>query len=84
MGSQSSKPTPTVTAPSTSEFAEGTKFTKNPCLATRHDSILSTIGATPLVKLRKLAPAGVDVFVKCEAFRISCRGDNGAECLEAS
>ena len=68
MGSQSSKPTPTVTAPSTSEFAEGTKFTKNPCLATRHDSILSTIGATPLVKLRKLAPAGVDVFVKCEAF----------------
>eukprot|EP00284_Hemiselmis_tepida_P011371 CAMPEP_0174919146 /NCGR_PEP_ID=MMETSP1355-20121228/3502_1 /TAXON_ID=464990 /ORGANISM="Hemiselmis tepida, Strain CCMP443" /LENGTH=521 /DNA_ID=CAMNT_0016164359 /DNA_START=61 /DNA_END=1626 /DNA_ORIENTATION=- len=32
-----------------------------------HDSILSTIGKTPVVRLsNKMAPAGVEVFVKCE------------------
>lgn len=33
-----------------------------------HDNILSTIGNTPVVKLNKLAPAHVDVYVKIEAF----------------
>ena len=33
-----------------------------------HDSILGTIGRTPIVRLQRLAPAGVDVFVKCEFF----------------
>jgi cysteine synthase A len=34
----------------------------------RHDSILSTIGNTPVIRLNKLAPAHVNVFVKDEAF----------------
>jgi cysteine synthase A len=34
----------------------------------RYDSILETIGNTPLVKLNKLAPPGVNVYVKVEAF----------------
>ena len=34
----------------------------------RHDNILETIGNTPLVKLNKLAPAGVNVHVKLESF----------------
>ncbi len=34
----------------------------------RYDNILATIGKTPLVKLQKLAPAGVNVWVKIEAF----------------
>ena len=34
----------------------------------RYQNILETIGNTPIVKLNKLAPAGVDVFVKVEAF----------------
>ncbi|MEO7730506.1 MAG: PLP-dependent cysteine synthase family protein, partial [Kofleriaceae bacterium] len=32
------------------------------------ESILDTVGRTPIVKLRKLAPPGVDVYVKIEAF----------------
>jgi len=32
------------------------------------DSILATIGGTPIVRLGKLAPPGVNVFVKIEAF----------------
>jgi cysteine synthase A len=35
---------------------------------TRYASILETIGDTPLVRLNKLAPAGVNVYVKMEAF----------------
>ena len=31
-------------------------------------SILETVGKTPLVKLNRLAPAGVNIYVKCEAF----------------
>ena len=31
-------------------------------------SILETVGNTPLVKLNKLAPEGVNVWVKVEAF----------------
>jgi cysteine synthase A len=33
-----------------------------------HDSILSTIGGTPVVRINRLAPAGVEMFVKVEAF----------------
>ena len=34
----------------------------------RYDNILDTIGNTPLVKLSKLAPPGVNVYVKVESF----------------
>jgi len=34
----------------------------------KHDNILSTIGNTPVVKLNRLAPDGVNVYVKIEAF----------------
>lgn len=34
----------------------------------RHDNILQTIGHTPLVRLNKLAPAGVHVHAKLESF----------------
>ena len=34
----------------------------------RYENILETIGNTPLVKLNRLAPAGVNVYVKVEAF----------------
>jgi cysteine synthase len=37
-------------------------------MAPRHDSILGTIGRTPVVRIKKLAPEGVNVFVKIEAF----------------
>ena len=33
-----------------------------------HDSILDTIGNTPIVKLHRLAPPHVDLYVKSEAF----------------
>jgi len=33
-----------------------------------YDNILETIGHTPVVKINKLAPAGVTMFVKLEAF----------------
>lgn len=33
-----------------------------------HDSILSTIGNTPIVRLNKLAPKHVTLYVKCEFF----------------
>ena len=31
-------------------------------------NILETVGDTPVVRINKLAPAGVDLFVKVEAF----------------
>ena len=34
----------------------------------RYDNILETIGNTPLVRLNKLAPPGVNVYVKVESF----------------
>jgi cysteine synthase A len=34
----------------------------------RYDSILDTVGNTPSVKIKRLAPAGVNVWVKVEAF----------------
>ncbi len=33
-----------------------------------YDSILETIGRTPVVRINRMAPAGVDMFVKVEAF----------------
>jgi cysteine synthase A len=36
--------------------------------AARYDSILETVGKTPVVKLNKIAPEGVNVFVKIESF----------------
>jgi cysteine synthase A len=33
-----------------------------------HDSILGTIGNTPVVRINKLAPAQATIYVKCEAF----------------
>ncbi len=33
-----------------------------------YDSILDTIGRTPIVKINRLAPAGVTMYVKCEFF----------------
>ncbi|MGQ0699173.1 MAG: cysteine synthase A [Panacagrimonas sp.] len=34
----------------------------------RFDSVLGTIGNTPVVRINRLAPAGVNLFVKVEAF----------------
>src|SRR6188472_465205 len=34
----------------------------------RYDNILETIGRTPLVRLHRLAPAGVNLWVKVESF----------------
>jgi cysteine synthase A len=33
-----------------------------------HENILGTIGNTPVVKIQRMAPAGVTMYVKCEAF----------------
>ena len=33
-----------------------------------YDSILGTIGNTPVVRINRLAPAGTTIYVKCEAF----------------
>jgi cysteine synthase len=35
---------------------------------TRFSSILETVGNTPVVRINKLAPAGIDLYVKVEAF----------------
>ncbi len=32
------------------------------------NSILDTIGRTPVVRINKLAPAGIDLYAKLEAF----------------
>jgi cysteine synthase A len=34
----------------------------------RHDSVLSTIGGTPTIRINKLAPPGIELYVKAEAF----------------
>jgi len=34
----------------------------------KHDNILGTVGNTPVVKINKLAPAGINLYVKIEAF----------------
>ncbi len=33
-----------------------------------YDSILQTIGRTPVVRVQRLAPAGVEIYLKCEFF----------------
>src|SRR3977135_682084 len=33
-----------------------------------YDSILGTIGRTPIVRIQRLAPQGVTMYVKCEFF----------------
>ena len=33
-----------------------------------YDSILGTIGNTPVVRINHLAPANATIYVKCEAF----------------
>ena len=43
-------------------------YSQNPSLAVKHDSVLTTVGATPLIKLNRLAPEHVTIYVKCEAF----------------
>ena len=35
---------------------------------TRYANILETVGRTPVVRINKLAPAGVELYVKIEAF----------------
>ena len=37
-------------------------------LAMIYESNLGTIGNTPIVRINRLAPANVTIFVKCEAF----------------
>ncbi|MEO1590385.1 MAG: cysteine synthase A, partial [Cyanobacteria bacterium J06632_22] len=37
-------------------------------MGTRYSNILDTIGRTPIVKLNKLAPAGINLYVKVESF----------------
>src|SRR5215510_6151951 len=37
-------------------------------MAARFDSILETVGNTPIIRLNRLAPPGVNLFVKVEAF----------------
>ncbi len=39
----------------------------------RFDSILETIGRTPVVRIKKLAPAQVRLYVKIEAFNPAIR-----------
>ena len=34
----------------------------------KFDSILGTVGNTPIVRVNNIAPAGVNLYVKCEAF----------------
>ena len=34
----------------------------------RYDNILQTVGRTPIVRINKLAPEGVNLFVKLESF----------------
>ena len=48
--------------------AKPSGHSQNPMPALRHDSVLTTIGSTPLIKLQRMAPAGVNLYVKCEAF----------------
>lgn len=37
-------------------------------MAILHQNILETVGRTPVVKINKMAPEGVDIYVKLEAF----------------
>jgi cysteine synthase A len=37
-------------------------------MGTRYDNILETIGGTPVIRLNRLAPEGINLFVKAESF----------------
>ena len=37
-------------------------------MAQRYESILATIGRTPIIKVNRLAPEGINLFVKAESF----------------
>ena len=37
-------------------------------MASKHDSILSTVGNTPVIRINRIGPAGMNLFVKFEAF----------------
>ena len=37
-------------------------------MSTYKNSILETIGNTPIIKINRLAPEGIDLFVKAESF----------------
>ncbi|KAJ3026451.1 UNVERIFIED_CONTAM: hypothetical protein HDU68_005626 [Siphonaria sp. JEL0065] len=50
--------TTTTIAKSSNEFAQ----------APIHSNVLSLIGKTPIVKINRLAPEGIDLFVKIESF----------------
>ena len=39
-----------------------------------HENILGTIGNTPVVRIHRLAPEGVEMYVKCEAFNRPVEG----------
>jgi hypothetical protein len=56
----------TMSSSSNSSIIESIANDARPSL--KSSSILETIGKTPLVKINKMAPEGVNVYVKCEAF----------------
>ncbi len=39
-----------------------------------YDSILKTIGRTPVVRINRLAPTKVEIYVKCEFFNPTAFG----------
>merc|ERR1719420_2403485 len=43
-------------------------FFSSPLRKAIYEDITKTIGKTPVVKINKLAPAGIDLYVKCEYF----------------
>jgi len=53
---------------SVDESSERPAAVQNPNPALLHQSILTTVGKTPVIKLQRMSPAGVNVYVKCEAF----------------
>ena len=47
-----------------------------------YDSILGTIGRTPVVRLQRLAPAGTTIFAKCEFLNPSGSVGDRKKCQE--
>lgn len=43
-------------------------YSRNPAPALKHDNVLTTVGKTPLIKINRLAPSNVEMYVKAEAF----------------
>jgi cysteine synthase A len=60
--------TPAATVPIDDETTKQLRTRNQEAAMARYDNILATIGDTPLVKLNKLAPPGVNVYVKVESF----------------